>query len=66
MNACCMHCYKKYINEDGTVDYERLAELLSEGQDQKVDVQELKEADTAEVIEFCTCRCHIDGKNILH
>jgi hypothetical protein len=70
---CCHYCYTKYINEDGSIDYERFADAVDQREMEQgnldhvgVCVAELKEAHDAGAIYVCTCNCHKDGCPVLH
>jgi hypothetical protein len=62
---CCEFCYRKYINEDGTIDHDR----YTKAQVEHLEWQEsrgISEEKQTLPTEICRCDCHRDGKAIMH
>jgi hypothetical protein len=72
MMPCCDLCYKKYLEEDGSLDEKayqdalgEFAVWLSEQRKTKKTVGFDTRLDEAKNRK-CRCACHVKGRNILH
>lgn len=58
MFPCCVLCYDKYINEDGTIDRAVWMTIVLE--------RRRRGRETPDPEDLCRCDCHKKGMDILH
>lgn len=66
---CCQNCYKKYINEDGTIDQEAILEIENESK-QFIEKYNKEHPEREKPLIFqpvsCKCVCHTKGMAVRH
>lgn len=67
MMPCCGLTYRKYLNADGTVDWDAFAEAVIAGLP-PVGSPENTAKSLADALRrrLCRCECHVKGSNIIH
>ena len=70
MMDCCMLCYSKYLNTDGTLDRNALTDVLTEaGITEEVFQKNVTEpGELGNILRgnICMCDCHKKGMTVLH
>lgn len=68
MVACCVLCYEKYLNSDGTLDEDafeqaRLTRRVVDSRNRLVQETDVPPAGERQP---CMCDCHTKGMTVLH
>jgi len=78
MFACCNFCYVKYLNEDGSMNYDvyfdevekYVAEMVVLAKQRLKEGKGLKYRGIPEIMfdpdRICKCDCHIKGTQVMH
>ena len=53
---CCPFCYEKYLNTDGSVDWDPILEIAVARGDKELPDEE----------DLCKCPCHVKGAAVFH